>query len=286
VRHGIATVCLSGTLERKLAAAAAAGFDGVELFEPDLADSPLSPAEVRHLAAELGLTIDLFQPFRDFEGVTPAQLTRNLERAHATFDVMEQLGADTLLVCSNVAPDAIDDDALAAEQLHALAEHAAAGGIRIAYEALAWGRHVSEYDDAWRIVEAAAHPALGICLDSFHILARGTALDTIANIPADKLLFCQLADATDVDVDVLRWSRHHRCLPGQGAFDLVNFATCVLQAGYDGGLSLEVFSDALRDADPDRVAQDARRSLTALEDQLRLPAVAGRHDITGKRGRW
>jgi len=81
MRHAIATVCLSGSLERKLAAAAAAGFDGIELFEPDLAESGLTPTQVRDLATELGLTIDLFQPFRDFEGVTPAQLHRNLERA-------------------------------------------------------------------------------------------------------------------------------------------------------------------------------------------------------------
>lgn len=279
MRHGIATVCLSGTLERKLAAAAAAGFDGVELFEPDLAESRLSPAQVRAVAAELGLAIDLFQPFRDFEGVRVAQLARNLQRAQATFETMAQLGADTLLVCSNVAADAIDDDALAAEQLHALAERAQDHGIRIAYEALAWGRHVSEYDHAWRIVEAAAHPALGVCLDSFHVLARHTKLDTIAEIPADKLIFCQLADATDVAVDVRRWSRHHRCLPGQGVFDLVDFSSRVLQTGYDGPLSLEVFSDALRDADPDRVAQDARRSLAALEDHLLPSAVAGGRDV-------
>ena len=286
MRHAIATVCLSGSLERKLTAAAAAGFDGIELFEPDLAESGLTPTQVRDLATELGLTVDLFQPFRDFEGVTPAQLHRNLERARDTFDVMARLGADTLLVCSNVSPDAIDDDGLAAEQLHALADDAAAHGVRIAYEALAWGRHVSRYDHAWRIVEAADHPALGICLDSFHILALGTALDTIADIPSGRLFFCQLADATDLAVDVLEWSRHHRCLPGQGAFALVDFTARVLHAGYEGPLSLEVFSDALRRADPDRVAQDARRSLAALEDQLRPPAVAGRHDIIERRGRW
>jgi 4-hydroxyphenylpyruvate dioxygenase len=286
MRHAIATVCLSGTLERKLDAAATAGFHGVELFEPDLTGSRLSPAEVRHAAAERGLTIDLFQPFRDFEGVTATQLRRNLERARAAFDVMAQLDAGTLLVCSNVSPDAIDDDVLAAEQLHALAEHAAARGIRLAYEALAWGRHVSEYDHAWRIVQAADHRALGICLDSFHTLARETPLDTIAEIPADKLLFCQLADAPDLAVDVLHWSRHYRCLPGQGAFDLADFTTRVLHAGYDGPLSLEVFSDTLRAADPDRVAHDARRSLVALEAQLRAPAVAGQHDIVEKRGRW
>ena len=279
MRHGIATVCLSGTLERKLAAAAAAGFDGVELFEPDLAASRLSPAQVREMAAELGLSIDLFQPFRDFEGVPPAQFARNLERGQATFDAMAQLGADTLLVCSNVSPDAIGDDGLAAQQLHALAQRAHDHGVRIAYEALAWGRHVSEYDHAWRIVETAAHPALGVCLDSFHVLARHTELDAIAEISADKLFFCQLADATDLAIDVRRWSRHHRCLPGQGAFDLVDFTSRVLRAGYDGPLSLEVFSDALQHADPDRVAHDARRSLAALEDQLRPSAVIGARDV-------
>ena len=69
MRRSIATVCLSGTLDEKLAAAARAGFDGVELFETDLVNSPLAPAEVRRRAEDLGLTVDLYQPFRDFEAV-------------------------------------------------------------------------------------------------------------------------------------------------------------------------------------------------------------------------
>jgi sugar phosphate isomerase/epimerase len=77
-----------------------------------------------------------------------------------------------------------------------------------------------------------------------------------------------------------------RLSPGQGAFDLVDFTNRLLRTGYEGPLSLEVFSDALRQADPGRVARDARRSLVALEDQLRPPALAGRHDIVRKRGRW
>ena len=144
MRRSIATVCLSGTLDEKLEAAAAAGFDGIEIFEPDLLSSPLRPSEVRDTAESLGLTIDLYQPFRDFEAVSPAQLKRNLRRAEAKFDLMEQLGVDTILVCSNVSANALDDDALAAEQLHALAQRAGERGLKIAYEALAWGRHVSE----------------------------------------------------------------------------------------------------------------------------------------------
>ncbi|MFL5844702.1 MAG: sugar phosphate isomerase/epimerase family protein, partial [Solirubrobacteraceae bacterium] len=94
MRHAIATVCLSGTLDEKLAAAARAGFDGVELFENDLVGSPWSPAEVRDRTAELGLELMLYQPFRDFEAVPEGVLASNLRRAERKFDVMEQLGAD------------------------------------------------------------------------------------------------------------------------------------------------------------------------------------------------
>lgn len=268
MRHAIATVCLSGTLEEKLAAAAQAGFDGVEIFEPDLIGSHLAPAEIRERAAGLGLTIDLYQPFRDFEAVNPEQLQQNLRRAEAKFDVMEQLGATMLLACSNVTPEAIDDDKLAAAQLHQVAERAATRGMRVAYEALAWGRHVSEYDHAWRIVRAADHPALGLCLDSFHTLSRGTSLGALSQIPAQKLFFLQLADAPHLSMDVLHWSRHYRCFPGQGGFDLQTFLTRALDSGYSGPLSLEVFNDVFRQADPGRMAIDARRSLLILEESL------------------
>ncbi len=284
VRSGIATVCLSGTLEDKLSAARYAGFDGIELFEPDLIASRLSPREVRLRAAELDLAIDLYQPFRDFEGVGRERLKGNLRRAEAKFEVMEELGATLMLVCSNVADDAIDDDSLAAEQLHTLADRAAERGIRIAYEALAWGRHVNEYDRAWRIVGAADHPALGVCLDSFHILSRGTSLDTIAEIPAEKLFFLQLADAPHLVMDVLQWSRHYRCFPGQGGFDLAAFTSRVLDTGYAGPLSLEVFNDVFRQADPRRMAVDAKRSLLMLGEAMQATGARRLPEPQGLRG--
>jgi 4-hydroxyphenylpyruvate dioxygenase len=67
-RTSIATVCLSGTLQDRLEAAAAAGFDAVEIFENDLIAAGSSPEVIRARVAGLGLTIDLYQPFRDAEG--------------------------------------------------------------------------------------------------------------------------------------------------------------------------------------------------------------------------
>ncbi len=273
MRRSIATVCLSGTLEDKLTAAADAGFDEVELFEPDLIGSPWPPAEVRRRAADLGLAIGLYQPFRDFEAVPEDQLRANLRRAERKLAVMEELGAGLLLVCSSVSPAALDDDDLAAAQLHALAERAARRGIRIAYEALAWGRHVHDHEHAWRIVEAAGHPALGTCLDSFHILSRGADPAGIRAIPGEKIFYLQLADAPRLPMDVLQWSRHYRCFPGQGGFDLAPFLAHVLATGYAGPLSLEVFNDVFRQADPQRMAVDAMRSLLLLEEATGLTAL-------------
>ncbi|MGW5741655.1 TIM barrel protein, partial [Amycolatopsis sp. NPDC003861] len=280
-RTAIATVCLSGTLEDKLAAAAAAGFDGVELFENDLLVSPSSPAEIRRRCADLGLSVDLYQPFRDFEAVPPPQHAANLRRAARKFDVMAELGAGTILACSSVSPEAIDDDELAAEQLHALAELAGTRGLRVAYEALAWGRHVSGYEHAWRIVRRAAHPALGVCLDSFHILSKGHDPAPIRAIPGDKIFFLQLADAPKLPMDVLPWSRHHRLFPGQGDFDLTAFTGHVLATGYRGPLSLEVFNDVFRQADPRPAAVDALRSLLALKESLGVRELPAAPALTG-----
>ncbi|MEX0428196.1 bifunctional sugar phosphate isomerase/epimerase/4-hydroxyphenylpyruvate dioxygenase family protein [Nocardioides sp. DS6] len=267
MRTSIATVCLSGALVEKLHACAEAGFDGVEVFEPDLVAAPQSPEEIRALADRLGLTLDLYQPFRDAEGVDEAAFGDVLRRAEAKLALMRRLGTETMLVCSNVATATVDDDEVSASQLRRLGDLAAAYDIRLAYEALAWGRFVDDYRRAWRIVERADHPHVGVCLDSFHILSRGHDPAEIEKIPGDRIFFLQLADAPALTMDVLSWSRHHRLFPGEGSFDLPTFLGHVLRAGYDGPLSLEVFNDTFRRTDPARTARQALRSLRWLEDR-------------------
>lgn len=98
---------------------------------------------------------------------------------------MRRLGADTVLVYSSVFPLALDDD-LAAEQLSGLADLAQEFGIRVVYEELAWGRHISTYDHAWHVVESAGYPALATCLDTFHILSRGSNPKGSEDIPGRR----------------------------------------------------------------------------------------------------
>jgi len=277
MKTSIATVSISGSLVEKLHACAAAGFDGVEVFEPDLIASDHSPEEIRGLARRLGLSLDLYQPLRDIEGVDEATFTENLRRAGATFATAARLGIDTVLVCSNVATATVDDDEHSANQLRRLGDVALRYGVKVAFEALAWGRFVDDYRRAWRIVELADHVAVGVCLDSFHVLSRGHDPAAIEQIPADKIFYLQLADAPALSMDVLSWSRHHRLFPGEGDFDLATFVAHVLKTGFDGPLSLEVFNDTFRQTDPDRTAVHALRSLIWLQDKVAALPGPARH---------
>ncbi|MDG5484703.1 bifunctional sugar phosphate isomerase/epimerase/4-hydroxyphenylpyruvate dioxygenase family protein [Mycolicibacterium gadium] len=274
MKTSIATVSISGSLTEKLHACAEAGFDGVEIFEPDLIASDHSPEEIRSLARRLGLSLDLYQPLRDIEGVDEMTFAENLRRAEATFVTARRLGIQTVLVCSNVATATVDSDECSAGQLRRLGDLAQTLGIKVAFEALAWGRFIDDYRRAWRVVELADHPAVGLCLDSFHVLSRGHDTSAIESIPGHKIFYLQLADAPALSMDVLSWSRHHRLFPGEGDFDLTTFVSRVLAAGYDGPLSLEVFNDTFRQTDPDRTAVHALRSLVWLQDKLATKLTA------------
>jgi 3-dehydroshikimate dehydratase len=266
--RSIATVSLSGSLDEKLRATASAGFGAVEIFENDLLSFNGSPRDVGKLCRDLGLEICAFQPFRDFEGMPEPQRTRNFARAERKFDLMQELGTDLLLICSNISPASLGGIDRAAADFRELGERAAVRGLRVGFEALAWGRHVNDYRDAWEIVRRADHTSIGIILDSFHALAPAFPTNAIQSIPADKIFLVQLADAPKLGLDVLSWSRHFRCFPGQGDLPVAEFMEAVRTTGYAGPLSLEIFNDQFRAGSAVRTATDGLRSLILLEDQV------------------
>ncbi|MGE3711739.1 MAG: TIM barrel protein, partial [Hyphomicrobiaceae bacterium] len=280
MRTSIATVCLSGDFTEKVEAIAAAGFKGLEIFENDLLSFNGTNADARRLIDGLGLELIAFQPFRDFEGWDEPQRARAFARAERKFDTMQELGCDLLMVCSNVSPESHGGIERLAADFRELGERAEARGIRVGFEALAWGRHVNDYRDAWEVVRRADHPNVGVVLDSFHICAMKTDLNPIRSIPKERIFLVQIADAPLLDMDVMQWSRHFRCFPGQGDLPVLDFMKALAETGYDGPLSLEIFNDQFRAGSARSVAVDGRRSLIYLLDRLqraggRMPAGSG-----------
>lgn len=269
MKTSIATVSISGNLREKLDAIAKVGFDGIEIFEQDFIADTGTPREIGNMIRDHGLEITLFQPFRDFEGLTGDARTRAFDRAKYKFDTMVELGTDLILVCSSTRPDSLGGIDRAADDFNELGQIAAERNLRVGYEALAWGRHVNDHRDAWEIVRRADHPNIGLILDSFHTLARKIDPNTIRRIPSDKIFFVQLADAPLIDMDFLYWSRHFRNMPGEGDLAVTEFMQAVAATGYDGPISLEIFNDQFRGGHPEGLARDGYRSLVALMDDVK-----------------
>ena len=153
--------------------------------------------------------------------------------------------------------------------------------IRIAYEALSWGRFVNEYPQSWEIVEAADRSNLGLTLDSFHILANRTDFDALAEIDPRKIFLVQLSDFMWHELrspeDRIDTARHYRVFPGEGVHSepLTRFVQTLDEMGYRGDYSFEVFNDDFKQLPLPVVAQRARRSvkwITGHVSRRSLPA--------------
>ena len=240
------------------------GFKGVEIFENDFLVHDLKPKEIKKMVYDYGLEISLFQPFRDFEGMPEPYRSRAFDRAKKKFDVMNELGAKTILICSNTSNLALGGIDRAADDFNELGEIAKVRDIFIGYEALAWGKYISDHRDAWEIVRRANHKHVGIILDSFHTLSKGINLDTITSIPKEKIFFVQIADAPKYNMDLLFWSRHFRNMPGQGDLKVSEFMKKINDTGYDSWISLEIFNDQFRKDNRDLITKDGYRSLINL----------------------
>jgi len=255
-------------LRAKLRAISDAGFEHVEIFESDLLGSPEPAAVIGAMMRDLGIACVAFQPFRDFEGMPDASRARVFDRAERKFDVLGDLGTDLMLVSSNVSPDALPDRARMVDDFRQLGERAAARGLRVAFEALPWARHVRDHRDAWEVVRQVNHPAVGLALDAFSALAPGIPIDSLHTIDRDKIFHVQIADAPRLTMDAQSWSRHFRCMPGQGDLPLVEFVDALRRMRYDGVLSLEIFNDRFRAGSTAEIALDGMRSLDYLLEQV------------------
>jgi len=276
---GMDTITLAGPLEAKLDAMAEAGFSQVMLKANDL----VSHAEGWHAAVKAvhasGLRATGFQVLRDFEGLSGHLHAYKVDIAKSMLEICAALNCNVLLACSSTSRHASEDPDHLARDLRKLAMLAIPHGIRIAYEALSWGRTVNEFTTAWDVVQRADCPNLGIGIDSYHIFAAQTSLENIEDLQPDRIFLVQLADFMWQEVrtfeERMATARTFRVFPGEGVHSeqLVQLVRKLDALGYSGDYSFEVFNDDYAQMPLPMVAQRARRSAQWLaDDVLRLSA--------------
>jgi sugar phosphate isomerase/epimerase len=248
-RYGMDTITLAGPLASKLAAMKAAGFTQVMLSARDIVADPAGEAAAIAAVRASGLRVTGFQVLRDFEGLSGHLHAYKVDVAKAMLGMCHALGSRVLLVCSSTSTHATDDREHLVRDLQKLAMLAAPLGIHVAFEALSWGRHINEYQQAWEIVQQADRSNLGIGIDSFHILATNSPLDGLEDIYPDKVFLVQLADFMWQELrspeERINTARHFRVFPGEGVHSeqVAQLVRKLNEIGYSGDYSFEVFND-------------------------------------------
>ncbi|HEU4353476.1 MAG TPA: sugar phosphate isomerase/epimerase [Burkholderiales bacterium] len=271
---GMDTITLAGPLEAKLKAMRAAGFTQVMLNANDLAAHPDGPDAAIETVRASGLRVTGFQVLRDFEGLSGHLHAYKVDIAKAMLSMCRALGARVLLACSSTSSHATGELGSLTRDLQKLATLAVPYGIRIAYEALSWGRHVNEYPQAWQIVAEADRANLGLALDSFHMLATGTSREALEEIDPAKIFLVQLADFMWREIrsreERIDTARHMRVFPGEGVHstDVGELVRALDRLGYRGDYSFEVFNDDYSQLPVALVTERARRSVKWLTDQV------------------
>jgi sugar phosphate isomerase/epimerase len=280
---GMDTITLAGPLEAKLTAVRDAGFTQIMLNANDIAGHPAGAAAAIDAVRSSGLRVTGFQVLRDFEGLSGHLHAYKIDIAKAMLEMCHALGSKVLLVCSSTSAHASGDVAVLARDLRKLATLAVPFGIRIAYEALSWGRHVTEYPKAWDIVAEADRANLGLAIDSFHILATGTNTEQLDEIVPDRIFLVQLADFMWQEIrsreERINTARHFRVFPGEGVHNeqVAGLVRTLDRLGYRGDYSFEVFNDDYTQLPLAVVAARARRSVKWLTDQVSRRSLPLRH---------
>jgi len=287
---GMDTITLAGPLEAKLRAVREAGFTQIMLNATDIAGHPSGEAAAIAAVRSSGLRVTGFQVLRDYEGLAGHLHAYKVDVAKAMLEMCRALGSRVLLVCSSASPHASGDFDDLVRDLRKLALLAVPLDIRIAYEALSWGLHVNLYTQAWEIVQAAERANLGLAIDSFHILAHASSLETLDEIDTRKVFLVQLSDFLWQEVrsaeDRRETARHSRVFPGEGVHSerVIELVRRLDEKGYRDDYSFEVFNDDYRQLPLAVVAERARRSvkwITGRVGRRSLPARVTRAKIGG-----
>ena len=276
---GMDTITLAGPLEAKLAAMRAAGFGQVMLKANDIVGHAGGVEAAVQAVRASGLRVTGFQVLRDFEGLSGHLHDYKVDIARSMIEMCAALGSPVLLACSSTSTHASGAIEAVARDLRKLAMMALPSGIKVAYEGLSWGRHINDVVGAWRAVELADCPNLGIGVDSFHSFATRTPTEVLQDVDPEKIYLVQLADFMWQEIrtveERIETARHFRVFPGEGVHseELTRLVLELDALGYRGDYSFEVFNDDYTQLPLPVVCERARRSAAWLAEGVLHRAV-------------
>jgi inosose dehydratase len=240
----------SGSSEAALRDIAAAGYEGVELFDGNLIEYENRPDELRQLLGETQL--ELVAVYSGANFIFPEILREELWKISRAAALAARLDAEHLVVgggAQRVHGASEEDYARLAEGLEQVVAIAAEHGLRASYHP-----HLSTIvENPEQLDKVMDRSRIDFCPDTAHLVAGGGDPAELIRRYADRISYVHLKDFT---------AEPFAFLPlGRGEIDFAAILDELERAGYDGWLTVELDE---YDGAPVDAARESRKYLDAL----------------------
>lgn len=239
---------------------------GIRAAEPDLESARAfeqdnGPGAARRLLDDLGIQAvsSTNQLFLEESGPRRA---RAIEDLKWKVGMIESLGVDRVVAPSAASePHTMADYAEVMANLHEAAEIARPHNVTLMVEFTRLSTLVNNLRTSLELVRTMNHPNIRFMLDVYHFWAGPSKfedLDLLAPGEVHHVHFADTPSAPRLEVA----QRKDRAFPGEGVAPLRKILDKLVEKGYSGPLSLELFDPAVQNADPEAVARKGIETIT------------------------
>lgn len=248
----------------KIRVAAAAGYEGLEIWHDDLEAflaSGGSVRDVRHAVDDSGLQVPTTIYLKGWWDPALPEYAADMDVIKRRLENTAALGAPHVI--SGPPPQATVDYALLARQYRALLELGRQYGVRPAFEYLGFVDEVNSLAKAIRVLRGADHPDATVVIDPFHDFRGGSNHEAIAQLQPRQIAISHFNDSPPHPSAHLQGDAD-RVMPGDGCVHLKRYVALLKQIGYDRFVSLELFREDLWRRDPLEVARLGLEKMRAV----------------------
>ncbi len=270
---------MTADLETDIRAAAAAGYDLVELRSNKLYDylGTATVDDLNALLAETGIGVLSINTLEHITWRSEEDYSAIKDECARLSEISAAIGCPYVLSVPGALRQGpkTDDETIAesVRMLNELADIAEPHGIKIGFEFLGEaGNSVTTLDLGSKIVDLVGRESVGNVMDTYHFYAGGSSYEAIDSLDPKKLFIFHINDVEDLPKEELNDSK--RLYPGLGILPISEIKARLDGIGYDGPVSVEIFRPEYWEQDPFEVAKKAK---AATEEVLGL----GKHAAGG-----
>lgn len=206
----------------------------------------LSDNGLKIVSGAVGVT-GLWEPNPNF--------SHNLDVFKKRCEQFAELGAPVVYSpCATAAKFTAEDYVRSLDNIRRCGDVAGQFKLRVAAEFVRNSTFLASLPTALRLHREAAHPNFGILFDCYHFWSGPNKFEDMDLIKPGEIIHAHLNDTQALPRELL--DLHSRVIPGDGVAPLAKILRKLVDSGYGGPISVELFLPQFQEADPCELAKE------------------------------